>query len=351
MPRETAHSARRAAKARREGNKSMSGAPVLCCSAASDGGRGPGAGRPLRAGRAAVRRRAGRRAFSPRSARRRSCPTIRRRRSRPSYNAPAAAPAVRWTPTRPLQEYTDLFIGVGKSEVNLHGSHWLSGFMMDKPLAELRGDLTELGLERRDDDRPARGSPRRGRRSHARAGRRRGRARAGAARRAAAVLRGAGSRPGRFDVATQYARARLPTITGGPQNSLELSWRSNVTRSPWNDPITSRRRSFGGSHARLAADSRSSVSTPSSAPSPDLKRRRFLLAVLRGRRGRRRSRRRPRRAAVARGRRRRDARRHDLRLPGDRARQELLRDHAHLTGGRPCCSRASPTPRPPPRPA
>ena len=48
------------------------------------------------------------------------------------------------------QEYTDLFVGVGKSEVNLHGSHWLSGFMMDKPLAELRADLAELGLERRE---------------------------------------------------------------------------------------------------------------------------------------------------------------------------------------------------------
>ena len=48
------------------------------------------------------------------------------------------------------QEYTDLFVGVGKSEVNLHGSHWLSGFMMDKPLAELRATLAELGLERRD---------------------------------------------------------------------------------------------------------------------------------------------------------------------------------------------------------
>lgn len=46
------------------------------------------------------------------------------------------------------QEYTDLFVGVGKSEVNLHASHWLSGFMMDKPLAELRTALAELGLER-----------------------------------------------------------------------------------------------------------------------------------------------------------------------------------------------------------
>jgi len=48
------------------------------------------------------------------------------------------------------QEYTDLFIGVGKCEVNLHASHWMSGFMMDKPLASLRADLAELGLERRD---------------------------------------------------------------------------------------------------------------------------------------------------------------------------------------------------------
>jgi TorA maturation chaperone TorD len=48
------------------------------------------------------------------------------------------------------QEYTDVFIGVGKSEVNLHASHWLSGFMMDKPLADLRADLAALGLERRE---------------------------------------------------------------------------------------------------------------------------------------------------------------------------------------------------------
>ena len=47
------------------------------------------------------------------------------------------------------QEYTELFIGVGKSEVNLHASHWLSGFMMEKPLAELRTQLAELGLARR----------------------------------------------------------------------------------------------------------------------------------------------------------------------------------------------------------
>jgi TorA maturation chaperone TorD len=47
------------------------------------------------------------------------------------------------------QEYTDLFVGVGKSDVNLHASHWESGFMMEKPLAELRGELEGLGLGRK----------------------------------------------------------------------------------------------------------------------------------------------------------------------------------------------------------
>jgi TorA maturation chaperone TorD len=49
------------------------------------------------------------------------------------------------------QEYWDLFVGTGKSEVNLHASHWLSGFMMEKPLVELRDDLARLGLARRAD--------------------------------------------------------------------------------------------------------------------------------------------------------------------------------------------------------
>lgn len=47
------------------------------------------------------------------------------------------------------QEYVDLFVGVGKCEVNLHGSHWLTGFMMDRPLAQVRATLAELGLERK----------------------------------------------------------------------------------------------------------------------------------------------------------------------------------------------------------
>ena len=45
-----------------------------------------------------------------------------------------------------VEEYNALFVGVGKSEVNLHGSHWIAGFMMDKPLVELREALARLGL-------------------------------------------------------------------------------------------------------------------------------------------------------------------------------------------------------------
>lgn len=45
-------------------------------------------------------------------------------------------------------EYDALFGGIGKPEVYLFGSHHLSGFLNDKPLAQLRGDLARLGLVR-----------------------------------------------------------------------------------------------------------------------------------------------------------------------------------------------------------
>lgn len=45
-------------------------------------------------------------------------------------------------------EYDALFGGVGKPEVFLFGSYYLSGFLNEKPLAALRGDLAELGLAR-----------------------------------------------------------------------------------------------------------------------------------------------------------------------------------------------------------
>jgi TorA maturation chaperone TorD len=48
-------------------------------------------------------------------------------------------------------EYERLFIGIGKPEVMLYGSFYLSGFLMEKPLAALRTDLAHLGLERAED--------------------------------------------------------------------------------------------------------------------------------------------------------------------------------------------------------
>jgi TorA maturation chaperone TorD len=48
-------------------------------------------------------------------------------------------------------EYDALFGGVGKPEVYLFGSHYISGFLNEKPLARLRTDLAALGLARGDD--------------------------------------------------------------------------------------------------------------------------------------------------------------------------------------------------------
>lgn len=48
------------------------------------------------------------------------------------------------------QEYDALFGGVGKPEVYLFGSHYLSGFLNEKPLAALRTDIAALGLARDD---------------------------------------------------------------------------------------------------------------------------------------------------------------------------------------------------------
>lgn len=47
-------------------------------------------------------------------------------------------------------EYNQLFGGVGKPEIYLYASHYVSGFLNDKPVARLREDLAALGLERDD---------------------------------------------------------------------------------------------------------------------------------------------------------------------------------------------------------
>lgn len=47
-------------------------------------------------------------------------------------------------------EYDALFVGVGKPDVMLNGSYYLSGFLHERPLAQLRAELAELGLRRSD---------------------------------------------------------------------------------------------------------------------------------------------------------------------------------------------------------
>jgi TorA maturation chaperone TorD len=47
-------------------------------------------------------------------------------------------------------EYDQLFIGVGKPEIMLFGSYYMAGFLMEKPLVELRNELARLGLSRSD---------------------------------------------------------------------------------------------------------------------------------------------------------------------------------------------------------
>jgi TorA maturation chaperone TorD len=47
------------------------------------------------------------------------------------------------------EEYTRLFLTIGRPEVMLFGSFYIAGFLMEEPVVELRDDLAELGLGRR----------------------------------------------------------------------------------------------------------------------------------------------------------------------------------------------------------
>ena len=46
------------------------------------------------------------------------------------------------------REYFDLFIGLGRGELLPYASYYLTGFLYERPLARLRGDLQRLGIER-----------------------------------------------------------------------------------------------------------------------------------------------------------------------------------------------------------
>ncbi len=48
-------------------------------------------------------------------------------------------------------EYHDLFIGLGRGELVPYASWYLTGFLMEKPLAELRVDLERIGLQRQEE--------------------------------------------------------------------------------------------------------------------------------------------------------------------------------------------------------
>jgi TorA maturation chaperone TorD len=47
------------------------------------------------------------------------------------------------------EEYFNLFIGLGRGEVVPFASYYIHGFLMEKVLASLRGELAGLGIERR----------------------------------------------------------------------------------------------------------------------------------------------------------------------------------------------------------
>jgi TorA maturation chaperone TorD len=61
----------------------------------------------------------------------------------------ALAEAARDTTAQTVErEYFDLFIGVGRGELLPYGSYYLTGFLNERPLARLRNDLAQLGIER-----------------------------------------------------------------------------------------------------------------------------------------------------------------------------------------------------------
>ena len=56
-----------------------------------------------------------------------------------------------YSPAQIEEEYQNLFIGIGKGEVVPYGSWYLTGYLMEQPLSDLRDDLRALGFERSAD--------------------------------------------------------------------------------------------------------------------------------------------------------------------------------------------------------
>ncbi|WP_298822038.1 molecular chaperone TorD family protein [uncultured Roseibium sp.] len=51
------------------------------------------------------------------------------------------------------REYNILFIGLGRGELLPYASHYLTGFLNEKPLANLRADMAKRGIKRAEDKR------------------------------------------------------------------------------------------------------------------------------------------------------------------------------------------------------
>jgi TorA maturation chaperone TorD len=62
-----------------------------------------------------------------------------------------ASVAQRTTAEAAEREYSALFIGLARGELLPYASYYLTGFLQEKPLADLRGDMAALGIQRGDD--------------------------------------------------------------------------------------------------------------------------------------------------------------------------------------------------------
>jgi TorA maturation chaperone TorD len=63
-------------------------------------------------------------------------------------HASLAQAAVDDTVDKVEREFFNLFIGLGRGELLPYGSYYLTGFLHERPLARLRADLNDLGIER-----------------------------------------------------------------------------------------------------------------------------------------------------------------------------------------------------------
>ena len=67
--------------------------------------------------------------------------------------AALAEAAGKFDPGQVEEEFNALFIGIGKGELSPYCSWYLTGFLMEQPLSDLRDDLRRLGFERSADTR------------------------------------------------------------------------------------------------------------------------------------------------------------------------------------------------------